>query len=190
MNDVRNDINFRYSHWRKLHSSFRRTCFEILGLKKCPPDPSSLAYKHPELRSLVPQSPVYLHDFSFVRCGLSGKNKLSYEKFLGAFQDQRLTGYGRVTLDTPGKVFTPVLFERHDSLSPEAAINRLRNKIGENPETVQRVSPILSPTLWSSLLSLSNVDCFSYSFYALISRPSPRLIEKEWDWLLRKTCIK
>ena len=33
MNDVRNDINFRYSHWRKLHSSFRRTCFEILGLK-------------------------------------------------------------------------------------------------------------------------------------------------------------
>lgn len=72
------------------------------------------------------------------RCGLSGKNKLSYEKFLGAFQDQRLTGYGRVTLDTPGKVFTPVLFERHDSLSPEAAINRLRNKIGENPETIQR----------------------------------------------------
>lgn len=53
MNDVRNDINFRYSHWRKLHSSFRRTCFEILGLKKCPPDPSSLAYKHPELRSLM-----------------------------------------------------------------------------------------------------------------------------------------
>lgn len=145
MNDVRNDINFRYSHWRKLHSSFRRACFEILGLKKCPPDPSSLAYKHPELRSLVPQSPVYLHDFSFVRCGLSGKNKLSYEKFLGAFQDQRLTGYGRVTLDTPGKVFTPVLFERHDSLSPEAAINRLRNKIGENPETIQRVSPILPP---------------------------------------------
>ena len=33
VNDVRNDINFRYSHWRKLHSSFRRTCFEILGLK-------------------------------------------------------------------------------------------------------------------------------------------------------------
>ncbi|PFX18293.1 EF-hand calcium-binding domain-containing protein 6 [Stylophora pistillata] len=72
------------------------------------------------------------------RCGLSGKNKLSYEKFLGAFQDQRHSGYGRVTLDTPGKVYTPVIFERHDSLSPEAAINILRNKIGENPETIQR----------------------------------------------------
>lgn len=74
------------------------------------------------------------------RCGLSQKNKLSYERFLSAFQDNRHAGYGRVTLDTPGKVVTPVVFERHESLSPDAAINRLRNKIGENPETIQRVS--------------------------------------------------
>ncbi|XP_020616607.1 EF-hand calcium-binding domain-containing protein 6-like [Orbicella faveolata] len=72
------------------------------------------------------------------RCGLSQKNKLSYERFLSAFQDNRHAGYGRVTLDTPGKVVTPVVFERHESLSPDAAINRLRNKIGENPETIQR----------------------------------------------------
>lgn len=72
------------------------------------------------------------------RCGLSHKNKLSYEKFLSAFQDSRHSGYGRVTLDTPGKVATPVVFERHDSLTPEAAINRLRSKISENPETIQR----------------------------------------------------
>ena len=74
------------------------------------------------------------------RCGLSQKNKLSYERFLSAFQDNRHAGYGRVTLDTPGKVVTPVVFERQESLSPDAAINRLRNKIGENPETIQRVS--------------------------------------------------
>lgn len=72
------------------------------------------------------------------RCGLSHKSKLSYEKFLSAFEDNRHAGYGRVTLDTPGKVVTPVVFERHDSLTPEAAINRLRSKISENPETIQR----------------------------------------------------
>lgn len=74
------------------------------------------------------------------RCGLSHKNKLSYEKFLSAFQDHRLAGYGRVTLDTPEKVATPVVFERHENLSADAAISKLRNKIGENPETIQRVS--------------------------------------------------
>jgi len=72
------------------------------------------------------------------RCGLSHKNKLSYEKFLSAFQDNRRSGYGRVTLDTPGKVVTPVVFERHEYLTPDAAVNRLRKKISENPETIQR----------------------------------------------------
>ena len=82
--------------------------------------------------------------FVSCRCGLSHKSKLSYEKFLSAFEDNRHAGYGRVTLDTPGKVVTPVVFERHDSLTPEAAINRLRNKISENPETIQRVSVLMS----------------------------------------------
>lgn len=72
------------------------------------------------------------------RCGLSHKNKLSYEKFLSAFQDHRLAGYGRVTLDAPRKVATPVVFERHDNLAPDAAIIKLRGKISENPETIQR----------------------------------------------------
>lgn len=72
------------------------------------------------------------------RCGLSHKNKLSYEKFLSAFQDHRLAGYGRVTLDAPRKVATPVVFERHESLTPDAAINKLRGKIGENAETIQK----------------------------------------------------
>ena len=82
--------------------------------------------------------------FVSCRCGLSHKSKLSYEKFLSAFEDNRHAGYGRVTLDTPGKVVTPVVFERHDSLTPEAAINRLRSKISENPETIQRVSVLMS----------------------------------------------
>ena len=85
-------------------------------------------------------NPVYVS----CRCGLSHKSKLSYEKFLSAFEDNRHAGYGRVTLDTPGKVVTPVVFERHDSLTPEAAINRLRSKISENPETIQRVSVLMS----------------------------------------------
>lgn len=72
------------------------------------------------------------------RCGLSHKNKLSYEKFLSAFQDHRLAGYGRVTLDAPRKVATPVVFERHDNLAPDAAIIKLRGKISENPETIRR----------------------------------------------------
>lgn len=70
---------------------------------------------------------------------MSHKNKLSYEKFLSAFQDHRLAGYGRVTLDAPRKVATPVVFERHDTLTPDAAINKLRGKISENPETILRV---------------------------------------------------
>ena len=82
--------------------------------------------------------------FVSCRCGLSHKSKLSYEKFLSAFEDNRHAGYGRVTLDTPGKVVTPVVFERHHSLTPEAAINRLRSKISENPETIQRVSVLMS----------------------------------------------
>ena len=91
---------------------------------------------------------------SSVRCGLSGKNKLSYEKFLSAFQDNRHAGYGRVTLETPGKVVTPVVFERHDSLSPEASINRLRNKISENPETIQRVSNKIPVMLFCVMLQI------------------------------------
>ena len=83
---------------------------------------------------------VNLTALYFCRCGLSHKNKLSYEKFLSAFQDNRRSGYGRVTLDTPGKVATPVVFERHEYLTPDAAVNRLRKKISENPETIQRVS--------------------------------------------------
>lgn len=82
--------------------------------------------------------------FALSRCGLSHKNKLSYEKFLSAFQDDRHAGYGRVTLDTPGKVATPVVFERQENLTPDAAINRLRNKISENSETIQRVSDNIS----------------------------------------------
>ena len=82
--------------------------------------------------------------FVSCRCGLSHKSKLSYEKFLSAFEDNRHAGYGRVTLDTPGKVVMPVVFERHDSLTPEAAINRLRSKISENPKTIQRVSVLMS----------------------------------------------
>ena len=92
---------------------------------------------------LGPCASVHNPVFVSCRCGLSHKSKLSYEKFLSAFEDNRHAGYGRVTLDTPGKVVTPVVFERHDSLIPEAAINRLRGKISENPETIQRVSVLM-----------------------------------------------
>lgn len=93
--------------------------------------------------------------FDSCRCGLSHKSKLSYEKFLSAFEDSRHAGYGRVTLDTPGKVVTPVVFERHDSLTPEAAINRLRSKISENPETIQRVSVIRLQVVAKSFYHIS-----------------------------------
>lgn len=85
---------------------------------------------------------------TFCRCGLSHKNKLSYEKFLSAFQDHRLAGYGRVTLDAPRKVATPVVFERHDNLAPDAAIIKLRGKISENPETIRRVRNRLGSVLF------------------------------------------
>ncbi|KAK3701543.1 hypothetical protein QZH41_020531 [Actinostola sp. cb2023] len=71
------------------------------------------------------------------RCGLAIRNKLSYEKFLSAFEDQRYSGYGRVTLDTPNKQCTsPVVFENHESLNPDQAIAKLRKKISSNYDTI------------------------------------------------------
>ena len=111
--------------------------------------------------------------FVSCRCGLSHKSKLSYEKFLSAFEDNRHAGYGRVTLDTPGKVVTSVVFERHDSLTPEAAINRLRSKISENPETIQRVSVLMSRIASCRKKFLSYIDRNFSNKYRKIPKISP-----------------
>ena len=111
--------------------------------------------------------------FVSCRCGLSHKSKLSYEKFLSAFEDNRHAGYGRVTLDTPGKVVTPVVFERHDSLTPEAAINRLRSKISENPETIQRVSVFMSRIASCGKKFLPYIDRNFSNKYRKIPKISP-----------------
>ena len=74
------------------------------------------------------------------RCGLGNRNKLSYEKFLCAFEGQRHSGYGRVTLDTPDKKpTTAVVFENHETLSPDKAIAKLRKKISSNYDTIVKV---------------------------------------------------
>lgn len=74
------------------------------------------------------------------RCGLASRNKLSYEKFLSAFEGQRHSGYGRVTLDTPDKKpISTVVFENHETLTPEQAIAKLRKKIGNDYDTIIKV---------------------------------------------------
>ena len=74
------------------------------------------------------------------RCGLTGKHKLSYVKFLEAFQDGRLSSYGRAGLGTPTtKRTNQVIFESHMTLSPEHAIGKLRGKISENHDVMKRV---------------------------------------------------
>ena len=80
---------------------------------------------------------------SSYRIGLGNKRKIFYTQFLQAFEDPRLCGDMRTTLDVPTIPQEVVSFDTAQTMTEDEAITFLRAKVADNAETIHQVMAVL-----------------------------------------------
>jgi len=95
-----------------------------------------------ELQSVLQEFHLFMSAEEFNKLlnkiGLGNKTKIAYVDFLKAFEDPRLCGNMRTTLDVPANPQQAVTFDTAETMTDEEAILVLRNKVAENPDTIKQ----------------------------------------------------
>jgi len=95
-----------------------------------------------ELQTVLHDFHLFMTDVEYNKLlhkvGLGNKRKISYTQFLRAFEDPRLCGDMRTTLDVPTVPQEVVSFDTADTMTEEEAITFLRAKVADNAETIHQ----------------------------------------------------
>lgn len=95
-----------------------------------------------ELQTVLHDFHLYMSSEEFNKLlhkiGLGNKKKISYAQFLRAFEDPRLCGDMRTTLDVPTNPQEVVDFDTAETMTEDEAITFLRGKVADNAETIHQ----------------------------------------------------
>eukprot|EP00794_Sanderia_malayensis_P021385 gene21385-23472_t len=94
-----------------------------------------------ELLRVLEEHHFYMNDKELTnlltRIGFANNESLSYKHFLSAFEDPRLSGNSKLTLDSPVSLPGRVTFDSAEDLTPEEAIVKLRKKVAQNENSIR-----------------------------------------------------